>query len=348
MMPRVLPESRGRGGSRRRRQHPSGSVLILALWALFFLAALAIAVGAHVSGCLNVAGRVQAETTAYYLARAGVESAVAVLNSDSNEWDASTETWADGKSLFKDQAMGGGRYSLIYAATSASGEVVTNYGLTDEEQRVNINKASVELLRAVVATAGGADPDTASRVAACIVDWRDKDNNLLTGGAENDYYHSLSPAYSSHNDELGSVAELMLVKGMDRDLFGKLEPYLTVYGSGLINANTAGRVVLTSLALSVGVGDLATCRSLVDRMMAIREGGSVFRSKGEVAAWQQTGSLPPVEAMVFGRMAITLDVRSTCFRGAVQGEVEGQPVEQSRIVFVYDRKHKAKVHWYEF
>ncbi|MDP6491790.1 MAG: hypothetical protein QGG69_08500, partial [Kiritimatiellia bacterium] len=56
----------------RRR---SGSVLILALWVLFFLAALALAVGAHVSAALTLAGFMRQDVRGYHLARAGVTHA---------------------------------------------------------------------------------------------------------------------------------------------------------------------------------------------------------------------------------------------------------------------------------
>ena len=54
------------------------------------------------------------------------------------------------------------------------------------------------------------------------------------------------------NTYLDSVDELLLIPGIDRESYGKLMPYVTIYGSGndtfLINVNTADVPVIRSLA----------------------------------------------------------------------------------------------------
>ena len=45
-----------------------------------------------------------------------------------------------------------------------------------------------------------------------------------------------------------SLDELLLVNGMTKDIFERIKDYVTVWGSGMVNINTAGREVLWLLA----------------------------------------------------------------------------------------------------
>jgi DNA uptake protein ComE-like DNA-binding protein len=50
--------------------------------------------------------------------------------------------------------------------------------------------------------------------AAGIVDWRDNDNAVTPGGAEAEYYSSLSPPYLPRNGPFQSLRELLMVRGI--------------------------------------------------------------------------------------------------------------------------------------
>ncbi len=86
----------------------------------------------------------------------------------------------------------------------------------------------------------------AKGIVDSLVDWLDTDDRESEAGAENSYYHSLSPGYSCKNGSVQLVEELLLVKGITPALLfgfeGKkaLLQYITVYGDdGKINLNTA-------------------------------------------------------------------------------------------------------------
>lgn len=323
-----------------------GSVLILTLWALFFLGSLAVAVGAYVAGNLRLAAGVSHDMTGTYLARAGVAAAAACLACDTNGWDAPMEAWGD-EDLFIDVELEHGMFSVRHRARAADGSIVTNAGPADEERRLNINHADEATLAALLQIAAEIDARRAVAVARAIVDWKDPDDNVLTEGAESGYYQSLSPAYSCHNGDFDSVRELMLVKGMDDALFSSVEPFVTVYGSGLVNVNTAGREVLLALALS-GSSDVAACHALVGRLIGAQEAGVAFRSRRDLMDWRRSAELSAAEGRVFSRMAPALDVQATCFRGEAVGRVAVGAAEAGRIVFVYDRRKRVEVFWYEF
>lgn len=124
--------------------------------------------------------------------------------------------------------------------------------VTDETSRINLNTASKEILERLI---GYRD------VTAAILDWRDVDSDLSSGGAENDFYQSLSTPYSCRNGPIKSVAELLLIKGMTPELYQEIKNNVTVEGPGTVNINTASMEVLSALgASSALVGKILTSR----------------------------------------------------------------------------------------
>jgi type II secretory pathway component PulK len=61
-------------------------------------------------------------------------------------------------------------------------------------------------------------PRMNSMFAAAIVDWRDPNSEVSEGGAEDETYQRLSPAYRCKNAKFESIDELRLVYGMDLEL----------------------------------------------------------------------------------------------------------------------------------
>lgn len=106
-------------------------------------------------------------------------------------------------------ALGPGYYWLLRPDMSASGSVT--YGLVDEACRVNLNSAPLEMLSLLP----GATPE----IAASIVDWRDPDNDMTGGGAENEYYAILPQPRHAKSGPLETVDELLLVKDVTPDIF---------------------------------------------------------------------------------------------------------------------------------
>ncbi|MFA4827629.1 MAG: type II secretion system minor pseudopilin GspK [Thermodesulfovibrionales bacterium] len=78
-------------------------------------------------------------------------------------------------------------------------------------------------------------------IADKIADWIDSDAEESSRGSE----------IKTKNAPLYSIDELLLIKGIDKASYEKLRPYVTVYGDGLININTAEKPVLASLSESI-------------------------------------------------------------------------------------------------
>jgi len=332
----------------RKHAGGEGSVLILTLWVLIFLAALALAVGGHVSSSIQAARKIKSRVGCYYLARGGAERAIFESKSNTNAWDSMDQSWSRGEDQFKDVAMGNGSYSVYYTYASSFAGITTNYGMYDEERKININKAPEVLLKSVMKNIGELDSMSAADLAAAIVDWRDTDDTMLTGGAENSYYAALSAPYPCHNGDFQSLHELLLVKGMTMDLFLKLKPYLTIYGTGKVNINTADGVVLLCVGESGGGGDLSACSSLADKVVRFRTSGNVFTEASVVGQLGKFTKLSTEERTVLLRMIGKLAIRSSCFGGIASGKIANDSEDDRRIEFVFDRQSGVKLYWHEF
>ena len=87
------------------------------------------------------------------------------------------------------------------------------FGLVDEASKLNLNTATLAMLQLL--------PRMTPELAAAIIDWRDSNSDVTTGGAEDEIYQRLSPAYRCKNAPFDSVDELRLVHGTTAEtLFG--------------------------------------------------------------------------------------------------------------------------------
>lgn len=331
------------------RRRPAGSVLVMAIWVLFFLSALAVAIGAHVSASVRMASGLRNRVVGFYAAKAGIERAMAEAAGDTNAWDDLTESWGQNEEAFRDVSLQGARYSVSCTTATPRGATVARFGLTDEESKININKAGAAVLKVLVETAGNVDSMAAADVAAAILDWRDADDEVLTGGAETGYYSALKDPYLCRNGPFQSVPELLLVKGMTPGLLAKLAPYVAVFGTGRVNVNTASPVVLAAVAEGGG-GDRAACRGVAERIAGYRASGGVFSEPSAAAMMKELGGgkeWPPKEKEAFMGMLGSITVKSSCFGGTAFGRREGATTEGIRIVFVFDRARTMLLSWRE-
>lgn len=87
-------------------------------------------------------------------------------------------------------------------------------------------------------------------LAQAIIDWIDPDADMLfPDGAEDSNYMVLEPAYLAANQPFTSVSELRLIKGMDRESYDKLAPYVCALPPGTaLNVNTAPALLLAALS----------------------------------------------------------------------------------------------------
>lgn len=144
----------------------------------------------------------------------------------------------------------------------------------------------------------------AVELANGIFDWLDaNDEERSPGGAESLFYGDAELAGRAGNKLMASVSELRWVKGMTLELYEALLPHITVWGSGVININTATDKVLQSLNKKKNLEPL----SLADIDVLI-EG-----QKPEDGGFDDTSIFSEASLVGFGIDTSGLDVKSDMF-----------------------------------
>ncbi|MBW1667360.1 MAG: type II secretion system minor pseudopilin GspK [Deltaproteobacteria bacterium] len=189
------------------------------------------------------------------MARSGFDYALAVLAQDGaskKSLDSLLEPWADSKALSSISSSLFKEGSLEIAVTDLGGMIQLN-ALVDKKGRYN-QKQKALLTRFLSLEQFSLNSEQVENIVDAIKDWIDPDNEVTHFGAERAYYESLDRPYSCKNEPLESLKELLLVRGITKELFygTKEKPgishYLSIYGDGKININTASPVVLRSLS----------------------------------------------------------------------------------------------------
>ena len=234
------------------------SILLIALWSLFMLSSMAVILGYQAWQKINLVKRLNERDTLSLLCMSGVRRALADLRVDAET--RLVNTLSDHFSVnpgYDRMQAGEGTVSIGYTVIGTDGKPRNVYGLIDEDRKININKADQPVLERLFRVCGLEDQQ-AKDLSYCIIDWRDPDSLLSapTGSAEGSYYRSLTLPYDAKNADLDTLDELMLVKGMDENVFKKIGNYITIYGSGKININTAPRPVLIAAGLSPDTADI--------------------------------------------------------------------------------------------
>jgi len=200
------------------------SVLVGLLWCVALLSLVVVGV-LHTSRIDLIAGKNYGDRLqAHYLALAGIEKAKALLYKNAHDRSTSGknhsgELYNDADD-FRDVSFGRGKFRVFRRGRQDEGGGIV-YGISDEESRLNINTASLEQFTNL----NGMTVD----IAKAIVDWRSaaNDNNNNNGadpnapagvGANEDYYMNLQPPYQPRHGPLQTVRELLLVRGVTRDL----------------------------------------------------------------------------------------------------------------------------------
>jgi general secretion pathway protein K len=137
--------------------------------------------------------------------------------------------------------------------------------VTDEANKINLDTASVDLLRALLLGVG-ADADTASALAGAIADWREATGRDASA-AKADQYRSAGLDYTPPEKPFRSVDELAQVLGMTPGLLAKLRPHLTIYST-------------------YGPGRSSTDPVALDAIMLLRKQGGILPFERDVSGEQ--------------------------------------------------------------
>ncbi|MEX2286622.1 MAG: hypothetical protein WD648_05995 [Planctomycetaceae bacterium] len=216
--PRVPASPRPRVSASRH-----GSVLLIVL-VIIVLLSLGVYTFTEVSlaelEATNMFGRgIESRT----FADSGIDVALTVLGRGSEH---AGESFYHRPDLFQgvvikesDVPRGRGRFSIVAPVENDATMTALRFGLVDESAKLNLNALdklglndtqSHFLLMSI--------PGMTDDVADAILDWLDSDMTARFQGAENEYYQSLPQPYTAANGDIGSLDELLLVRGVTPEL----------------------------------------------------------------------------------------------------------------------------------
>ncbi len=209
-----------------------GSVLLIVLVVVALLA-----LGAYTFAEFMI---VEAEATSTYgrqvqarmAADSGVELAVSLLE---KRYEPDPPTYYNNPEILSGVLLrnstgprGRARFMVMSANEQDTSSRTVRYGFLDESSKLNLNVLA-QLVASNTLTAQqaetmltGLSPDLTVEIADAILDWLDTDQNPMQNGAEIDYYQGLNPAFSAKDNQLDTLSELLLVRGVTPTLlFGE-------------------------------------------------------------------------------------------------------------------------------
>ncbi len=293
----------------RKTAHAFALISVLVLLSILSLIALEFSQrsGIHMRMAINDA---YAKKALYY-AYGGYQVALSLLANDTNDYDGSGDFWYG---LLPAVPFGEGSISLVVEDEKARfnlTDLVTSYGQKDERRGVMLSRIFDVL-------------SIDSSVVDSLVDWQDTDDIELAGGAEVSYYNYLTPPMVPRNAQMRTTGEALLVRGMDRELFflppaarsplgneeyQSLERYVTVYGDGKININTAPEPVLLCLSADM---DTYITQEIIER-----------RNEGAFLEIEDLKKVESVSDTLYDEISSLITVSSDVFRIRASGSAGG-------------------------
>lgn len=125
---------------------------------------------------------------------------------------------------------------------------------------LNLNTAAMDRL---IKKVGGLDD--ASGIISSYLDWIDSDKLTRVNGAEDFYYKGQGLPYVPRNYVIQFKDEIQWIKGMGKELYDHIEPYLTTLPSNAFNPNTASDEVLMAY-LDINEDSLKVLKEYMSKM----------------------------------------------------------------------------------
>lgn len=237
--------------ARRTRSRQRGIALITVLLILAILTAIAGRLSFSNQIWMSQVGNGVALLQSGQATRAIQDWAGIILLKDDNDYDSMQDVWARPLSpLPIGNGFVQGYMEDMQARLNLNG-LLDGKGEADREAVRRFKR----LLRILELNPG---------IAEAVVDWMDADSVVFgPWGAEDGYYLGMNPPYLSANRHFRDVAELRLVRGVDRAVWHKLEPFVSALPDRAIpvNINTAGPEVLAAVIEEWGPPRQATVKA---------------------------------------------------------------------------------------
>lgn len=329
-----------------------GSLLIIVLWWVVILSIMAVGLYSMTRPRIELAGRIGTSAAVRAAADAALYVSVALVGKDGTPGhDCASDEWAHSPEILGNIHLGTSTFAVGFFPLdwdSDTNEGEPRFGLQDEESRLNINKVPVNVLVRLFEQTCDVSSMACEALAGAVVDWRDEDDDPEDSGAESLSYQDMQHPYKPRNAFFQIPEELLLVKGMSPEIYRRVEPYITVYGTGAVNVNTAPNLVLKCL----GLGDetltvLNSWRSGPDGIVGTGD-DVAFERMGDILKNLDDAGMLSSEGKSDLRRAINrrlLTVRSDNFRGRVFRRLDKSSTGM-HIMFVFNRGGNVRL-WRE-
>lgn len=330
-----------------------GAILIVALWTMSFLAVFAAYVGLRVRQRVSLLSRVEMKSQLRFLAESGIRKSISVIKVEF-ERNQGVLTGAGKQYLFNNpkefssMRVGLGEFVVEHEVK----EHLINkkyYGVVDEERKININQTTPDVLKRLIFLTTDLKDDEAEKLAESILNWRTLYSTELTGFSSDTYYANLNHPYEPKQADFEILDEMLLVKGMTRNIFEKIVPFVTVYGDGLVNINTAPREVLMALGLEGG---------MADKVLLVRQGSDHEESTEDDTVFQKTFDIvsemknfvdiQPAEALQIDRLnqQNVFKVSSLFYKIKCRA-VLGRENQDIKVICIYNQADRWIEYWHE-
>jgi general secretion pathway protein K len=199
------------------------------------------------------------------LAESGIDIGLALLYRDrqASEHDSLIEPWSviQGRELGELFGEGDLRVSIVDLSGRMPINKLAPLGAADESGDSEAFRQV--LLRLLTSGEFAVEDETEARIIVdSLTDWLDGNDDPLPYGAENSYYLGLERPRPARNGPLEFFDELLQIRGMTEEvLYGTdekkgLAEYISIYGNGRININTAPALLLQALAPGISEEDV--------------------------------------------------------------------------------------------
>ena len=231
--------------------------LVVVMIAIFVLSVLVGAFAFSMKVETKLAMNASNQTSELWLGRSGVERARWIIALGMGcKYSSLNQKWAGGQG---DDCETNGPLADVSVDSFEMCDRTISLKITDLESKANINTADQAMLQQALMMVG-ADSGEIPSITTCILDWMSKDAVTHAGGAETEYYQTLTPPYVAKNAPIDDLSELLMVKGVTLEMY---------WGSSSTNHASAafqqvdrlGRAVDASASPGVGLEQLFTAQS---------------------------------------------------------------------------------------
>ncbi|MDP8266519.1 MAG: type II secretion system protein GspK [Candidatus Aceula meridiana] len=356
---------------RLRLQDNSGIIMIVTLWILIILSVLAVGLGRRTSLDLALTKYSIARAKAMSLAWGALTYSMNEIRKDSEDDDAEKfdsfyqcgfylPEESSAEEIFENRPLGDGFFDVRYKIEQGKGADRICYGFEDEERRLNLNSiysGNYKVLYHLIVLLGF-DEATALTISCSVVDWHDDDSIVTEAphGAEDDYYVALIKPYRCKNTTFETIEELLLVKGVTKEIFDSLKDYVTVFPLEArdlkVNINTVKEDILKAIFRATaernpGAEEL-DADSLTQKIVSYRLGEDAMACTADDRIIEKANSEPlslnQSEQAIFLSAVNHFIESAQYFRITVHGYDEPSGVK-AQIQAVVDREDLTILRW---